>query len=300
MISGYKSPRISYIGPNSEYKPASDDINSCEAFLRAISKNINLNLSLDISITCLDVSLFNFTDSFYDEIIEEESDSISELSSSISTLISKNGVRILLYVGKEFFLASQLDKSTENTIRLLNKLSEILDIIGVNIPSISVRVGSAYGNRRSTMDTFCERLNLLNPSVREKLCVMNDDKPSLFSVTDLLSGIYYKAGIPICFRLLPHQFNDGGLSIREALFLSCSTWEKGQRPIFIHSESSEVDDFGVPSSNKTADYLKHRIPTFGLDVDVIVDSSSREDSCLKYRMNYKSLPPIVINKIQGK
>ena len=300
MISGYKSPRISYIGPNSEYKQASDDVNSCEAFLRAISKNINLNLSLDISITCLDVSLFNFTDSFYAENIEEESDPIAELSSSISELISKNDLRLLLYIGKEYFLASQLDKATENTIRLLNKLSEILDIIGVNTPSISVRVGSAYGNRRSTMDTFCERVGLLNPSVREKLCVMNDDKPSLFSVTDLLSGIYYKSGIPICFRLLPHQFNDGGLSIREALFLACSTWEKGQRPIFIHSESSDVNDFGVPVSNKTSDYLKHRIPTFGLDVDVIVDSPSREDSCLKYRMDYKSLPPIVINKIQGK
>ena len=300
MISGYKSPRISYIGPNSEYKFTSDDINSCEDFLRVVSKNIDLNLSLDISITCLDISLFNFTDSFYVENIEEESDPIAELSSSISESISKNDVRLLLYVGKEFFLASQLDKATENTIRLLNKLSEILDIIGVNTPSISVRVGSAYGNRRSTMDTFCERVNLLNPSVREKLCVMNDDKPSLFSVTDLLSGIYYKSGIPICFRLLPHQFNDGGLSIREALFLACSTWEKGQRPIFIHSESSDVNDFGVPVSNKTSDYLKHRIPTFGLDVDVIVDSSSREDSCLKYRMDYKSLPPIVINKIQGK
>jgi UV DNA damage repair endonuclease len=150
------------------------------------------------------------------------------------------------------------------------------------------------------METFCRRLDSLKPGVKDKLCVMNDDKPSLFSITDILSGIYYKTEIPICFRLLPHQFNDGGLSIRESLFLACSTWKKGQRPVFIHSESLEVNEFGAPLSNKTSEYLKHRIPTFGLDVDVIIDSPAREDVCLKYRMDYKSLTPIVINKINRK
>ena len=146
------------------------------------------------------------------------------------------------------------------------------------------------------MDLFCERLSEMDNTVISKLCVVNDDKPSLFSVTDLLSGIYYRSNIPICFRLLPHQFNDGGLSIREALFLCCSTWKSGQKPVFIHSESCEYSEDGIPSTPKPSEYLKRRIPTFGLDIDVIIESPSREDSCLKYRMDHKSLPPIVINK----
>jgi UV DNA damage endonuclease len=159
-----------------------------------------------------------------------------------------------------------------------------------------IRIGSAYGNRKNTMNLFCERLFTLDVSVISKLCIMNDDKPSLFSVTDLLSGIYYKTGIPICFRLLAHQFNDGGLSIREALFLSCSTWNHGNKPIFVYSESEEISNSGTSLTSKTSDYLSHRIPVFGLDVDVIIDSDLKEDACLKYRMNHKSLSPIIINK----
>lgn len=300
MISGYRLPLISYIGKNSDFSAFPDKIDSCRDFLEVIQKNINLNLNLDILITCLDISEFEFTEKFLSEVIDEESPAISDVIESLNSTIAKKNLRILFYVGKEFFLASQLDNVKSGTAVVLNKLSDTLDLLGVNYPSIAIRVGSAYGNRRNTMDSFCNRLDSLKGSTRSKLCVMNDDKPSLFSVTDLLSGIYYKTEIPICFRLLSHQFNDGGLSIREALFLSCSTWKKGQRPIFIHSESSEVDQFGVPVSNKPSGYLKHRIPTFGLDVDVIIDSPLKEDSCLKYRMDYKSLPPIVINKISGK
>lgn len=146
------------------------------------------------------------------------------------------------------------------------------------------------------MDVFCQRVLQLGKATISRLCVMNDDKPSLFSVTDLLSGVYYKTRIPICFRILPHQFNDGGLSIREALFLSCSTWGSEHKPIFIHSESSSVDEFGIPVDPKGSEYLKHRIPTFGLNLDVIIDSPAKEDACLKYRMDYKSLTPIIIGR----
>jgi UV DNA damage repair endonuclease len=260
-----------------------------------IRDNIKLNLEIDIKITCIDVCDFKFSPNFFKEVIEEES-GVSHIIDEINSAITKNDLRIFLYINREYFLGTQLDNIKSSTISLLSRLSSILDLIGVNYPSIMVRVGSAYGNRRNTMDLFCERLLEMDNSVVSKLCVVNDDKPSLFSVTDLLSGIYYRSNIPICFRLLPHQFNDGGLSIREALFLSCSTWKAGQKPVFIHSESQECDDYGIPSMPKQSEYLKRRIPTFGLDIDVIIESPAREDACLKYRMDHKSLPPIVINK----
>ena len=295
MILGQNPPKLSYIGPHSESGAINSPINSYEEFLCVIRDNIKLNLELDIKITCIDVCDFKFSPNFFKEVIEEES-SVSHIIDDINSAITKNDLRIFLYINREYFLGTQLDNIKSSTISLLSRLSSILDLIGVNYPSIMVRVGSAYGNRRNTMDLFCERLSEMDNAVVSKLCVVNDDKPSLFSVTDLLSGIYYRSCIPICFRLLPHQFNDGGLTIREALFLSCSTWKTGQKPVFIHSESQECDDYGIPSVPKQSEYLKRRIPTFGLDIDVIIESPAREDACLKYRMDHKSLPPIVINK----
>lgn len=276
------------------------EVRSYVEILNLVLESCKFNLSLDIRIVCLDVSEFFLYNSFFEEPIEEESPEISELIHKINMLISKNGIRVCVFVGEKHFLASQLEESKNSTISVLNRFSEILDILGINYPSIMIRIGSAYGNRKNTMDEFCKRLSLLESSVIPKLCIMNDDKPSLFSTTDLLSGIYYKVGIPICFRILPHQFNDGGLTIREALFLACSTWESGKKPIFLYSESSEYDKNGIPVNVISKEHLTKRIPTFGLDLDVIIDSSAKEDSCLKYRMEYKSLPPIIINKIDKK
>jgi len=295
MLLGQTPPKLSYIGPHSESSDISPQINSYEEFLCVIRDEVKLNLEIDIKITCINVCDFKFSPNFFKEVIEEES-SVSDIIDELNSAITKNDLRIFLHISKEYFLGTQLDNIKNSTISLLSRLSSILDLIGVNYPSIMVRVGSAYGNRKNTMDLFCERLLEMNNSVISKLCVVNDDKPSLFSVTDLLSGIYYRSNIPICFRLLPHQFNDGGLSIREALFLSCSTWKPGQKPVFIHSESQECDKSGIPSTTKSSEYLKNRIPTFGLDIDVIIESPAKEDSCLKYRMDHKSLPPIIINK----
>jgi UV DNA damage repair endonuclease len=296
MLFGSNPPQLTYIGPHSEDSSCTRNINSYSDLLKLVYNNLLLNQEIDIVNTCIDFSLLTFTQNFFDEFIDEESENTSLIIDQINSHVAKNGSKIFFYLPKDHFLGTQLDTVEKTTTSLIIKLSEILETIGVNYPSILIRIGSAYGNRKNTMSVFCERANLLGKSTLSRLCVMNDDKPSLFSVTDLLSGVHYKTGIPICFRILPHQFNDGGLSIREAMFLSCSTWKSEHKPVYLHSESVSVDDFGFPTDPKCSDYLKHRIPTFGLDLDVIVDSPAKEDSCLKYRMDCKSLPPIVISK----
>lgn len=300
MLFGQNPPEITYLGKPKEFGDKKVVLNSYLDLISAIRKFLEFNLSLDIKIVCLDVSDFSFSPDFFNTPIEEESPLVSNEIDAINTLISKNNIRICVFIGKDYFLGSQLEVVVDSTVSLLNRLSGILDVIGVDYPSIMIRIGSAYGNRKLTMDEFCNRLSLLDENTVSKLCVMNDDKPSLFSITDLLSGVYYKSGIPICFRILPHQFNDGGLTIREALFLSGSTWDKGRKPIFFHSESSDLDSDGIPNTPHITEYLTRRIPTFGLDLDVVIESTAKEDSCLKYRMDYKSLPPIVINKINRK
>jgi UV DNA damage repair endonuclease len=296
MILGSTTPKLSYIGPHKEDSKSPSQIDSFVDLLTLIDNNLSLNSQIDILNTCIDTSSLSFTSNFYNETIDEESERGSELINKINLHVARTGSKIFFYLGKDYFLGTQIESVERTTVTLITKLSEILETVGVNYPSILIRIGSAYGNRKATMKNFCERTKKLGKSSSSRLCVMNDDKPSLFSVTDLLSGVYYETGIPICFRILPHQFNDGGLSIREALFLSCSTWKSEHKPVFIHSEAKAVDEFGFPIDSKPSDYLFHRIPTFGLGIDIIIDSPAKEDSCLKYRMEHKSLPPIVINK----
>ena len=296
MFFGKNPPEIAYLGLPGEFTNKKIPINSYLDLLNQIVNSCKYNISLDIKTVCLDSSEFLISDRFFNNLIEEESSETSNLIEEINSITAKTNIKICFYIGKDYFLGSQLKENKDFTISLINSISNVFDLIGIKYPSIMIRVGSAYGNRKKTMEDFCDTAMSLEKGSFSKICVMNDDKPSLFSVTDLLSGVYYKLGIPICFRSLPHQFNGGGLSIREALFLSSSTWSPGLKPIFIYSESKESDSFGSPLISKTSDYLTRRIPTFGLDIDVVIDSDAKEDVCLKYRMDYKSLPPIVIGK----
>jgi hypothetical protein len=300
MVSGNSNQNISYIGlPKGNIK-GDFIITSYNDILSLILDVCTINSGIIAKTVCLDINELNLSQSFFEDTIEEEDRNISEKINSINSLINKNSLRICFFVGKDYFLGSQLEPVKNNTIILLNILGSLLDLLGVNYPSIIVRVGSAYGNRKATMKSFCERVSLLDKSASNKLCVTNDEKPSLFSVTDLLSGIYYVCGIPLCFRSLPHQFNGGGLSFRESLFLSSSTWKSEHKPFFIHAESSEINEYGISLSPVPAPVLTRRIPTFGLNCDVIIDSPLRESAYLEYIKNYQSLPPVVINKISKK
>jgi UV DNA damage endonuclease len=236
-----------------------------------------------------------FSDDFFSDVIDEESSGTEQLISEINRIIILNSSKVFFYCSKEYFLASQIEDIKNKTILLLNSISSLFDVIGIDYPSIIIRVGSAYGNRKETMKSFCDRINDLDHSVVKKLTVTNDDKPSLFSVTDLLSGIYYKTNIPITFRFIGHVFNNGGLTARESIFLSNSTW-KGNSPIFIHSESKDIDTEGNFLSSLPSDFLNHRIPTFGLNMNILLEVNGREEACIKYSKEFLSLSPIIFPK----
>ena len=301
MIFGQNQTNISYLGIPKKSITLDKRICSYEDILDLILALCVVNSKIASSIICLNLAELDMTSEFLSlPPIDEEDETISDKINEINSLINKNSMRVVFFIGKDYFIGSQLEDIRNKTIILLNKLSGVLDVIGMSGPSIVIRIGSAYGNRKKTMKEFCLTLNKLSDGTISKLTVMNDEKPSLFSITDLLSGIYYETGIPLCFRILPHQFNDGGLSIREAMFLAASTWKMKTKPFFFHSEASEIDKNGKALSPAGSDTLTMRIPTFGLNVDVIIDSPEKEMCYLDYLKNHKGLKPTVINKISKK
>lgn len=263
-------------------------------FAKEIFSTIELNNKLGINLTCFELPQ-NFI--FPDFCVVEEDEPENEFLEKLTFFLRNSTHRIFFLLPHYYFLGSQINSAVIDTSDLLYKISYFLEHLGINTPSIIIRIGSAYGNRKITIARFNSEIHKLHTGVKKLLCVTNDEKPSLFSVTDLMSGVFYDAKIPICFRFLPHQFNSGGLSAREALFLSCSTWLNGIKPVFIHGESHEFDENGSAISTTPSKFLNHRIPTFGLEVDIILDSTDSKSACLKYMSESYGLKPIVINKI---
>ena len=293
MLLNRTAHRIGYLGSMKSWEDKR--IDSLEQFLNFIILHINHNLHRGIQICCFDVLNIDFDKIDFSKIEEDSLD--QEKIDIISNFLAFKNSRIFFFVGKTYFLGSQLPEIVEESKEVLGKISNFLDLIGIKEPSILVRIGSAYGNRKETLVRFCSEVDSLPKEVSSKLIVMNDEKPSLFSVTDLLAGVFYTTKTPICFRFLPHQFNDGGLTSREALFLSASTWPQEVKPIFIHAEPESSDQFGSPSSPSSSDFLQFRVPTFNLEIDFILDCKSKEEGCIKYMLENKSLKPMVINRI---
>lgn len=296
-MSNLYSQKIGFIGLPKRFSGDSQvSVKTPIEFLNLVSDSIELNLKMGIKILCIDTNEFKDLDFIYNFEFDEENPKVSKVLDKIHGFLFVDNFRICFIIPKEKFLGSQLDGVPESTAHLLEKVSSLLDLFGQRGRSIIIRIGSAYGNRKSTIESFNQRIADLSDSCGKKICVMNDEKPSLFSVTDLISGCYYSAGLPVCFRFLNHIFNDGGLSVREAFFLSCSTWKFGSNPIIIHAEPEEEDDFGLPLTTSPAAFIKRRIPTFGLYPDILIDSPEKERACSKYISEMLSLPPIVFNK----
>ena len=299
MISD-NNPAISYLGIPKTWTSGGFKISSYKDLLNLVTDLCKFNSSIKCKSVCIDSGEIDFDPAVFNSVIDETDSETSLMLLEIQEIIRRENIKIYFLITKDYFLGSQINSIFTLTTKFLIFIGGFLESIGVGYPSIIIRIGSAYGNRKDTMRIFCGRIRDLDHIISSKICVTNDDKPSLFSVTDLLTGIYYDAGLPICFRTLAHHFNDGGLTIREALYLASTTWTNSNPPLIIHSESRDINNDGIFLSPLPSDGLTMRIPTFGLRCEIILDSLGKEITYIDYLKKYKSLPPIIINRISSK
>lgn len=160
-------------------------------------------------------------------------------------------IRIMFYLKSKNFLISTDPASTKKAktevIKMGNFIQEI-DAGRYDVPLIC-HVGGAKGNRRKSMTEFCKFFEKLPWSIQKQIALINDEKPSLYSVKDLLSVPYIEKKIPIVFRTASHRTNQGGLTYRESLFLACSTWAERGNPIMFYCPAKPEERVGLEDLN---------------------------------------------------
>jgi len=287
MKIGIPEYEITYLGDPVGINSESQLTDPVADIIGRVSLITGYNQERGFRTTVIDISGFDF--------IEELIDSFETCPFNTSPLSGRSHHTIYFYIPKDYYLGSQSETVVTRTKTLFKILSHIADHFSEN-SGIVCRIGSAYGNRKKTMASFIVEYKSLPDFVARRIVLTNDDRPSLFSVKDLLSDVCIENKIPIAFRSLSHYFNSGSLFYGDAIKLSFSTWPKGKIPLVIHSESKDFNDDGIPESRNPSDNLSYRIPTFGLNVCVAIDSGHKELSCFKYIADYRSLKPVVINR----
>ena len=210
---------------------------------------------------------------------------IKTLLAAAGNLATKYGQRITTHPGPFNVLPSPTDRVVQNTINELTDHAEVFDLMGLSqtpYNKINIHCNGVYGDKITAMDRFCKNFDRLPQSAQNRLTVENDDKASMYSVTDLMY-IHERIGIPIVFDYHHHKFCTGGLTEEEALKLAVSTWGD-IKPVVHYSESKSLHE----ENNKIkpqahSDYISEYINTYGLDVDIMIEAKKKELTLAQYK-----------------
>ena len=145
-------------------------------------------------------------------------------------------LRLAFYIKSKNHVVSTDKESRTRAKKEISTIIKMSDELGggrFDIPVIC-HIGGAKGNRKKSMGEFCKFFDTLPWQSQKKVCIINDDKPSLYSVKDLLSVTYLERKIPIVFRTNSYRTNQGGLTYKESLFLAASTWAERGNPILVY------------------------------------------------------------------
>jgi hypothetical protein len=222
----------------------------CDFVINKISEGINLGYKCFI---------FEISDEDFDTL---DFNVYGDGRVSINSYLEE-GIRLAIYIkGKKYLTSESNEEVTESHSQIVSCLEFIKNFKVEESQEMPVilHVGGAKGDRRGTMEDFCKKIELLfNEDDIKRLAVVNDEKPSLFSVKDLLPGVFYKIKIPIVFRSTAYPTNQGNLTLNESLFLAASTWKRTVNPIFVY----------LPGSTKLGD---EDTRPFGLELDFVFDN----------------------------
>ena len=206
--------------------------------------------------------------------------------------IGSRPIRLTTHPGPFNHLAGQ-GKVLDNTITDLEYQSEVFDLMGLP-PShwnkINIHAGGTYGDKTATLARFAQNFARLSENLRARLTVENDDRPTLYTVVDLLY-LHDRIGIPIVFDYFHHSLNPGEQTEEEAFLTAYDTWDV--RPVFHYSDSRQQREDPKARREAHADWLYSPVNTYGKEVDIVFESKMKELSILRLRDGI--VPPILVS-----
>ena len=225
------------------------------------------------------MTLYDFTDL-------PDYNKIANLLKGVGTLAAKYDHRLTFHPSHFNALGSPNPVVVEKAIKELDKHSDIMDLIGLSTThynKINIHVGGAYGDKQSTLDRWCDNFYKLKDNTRSRLTIENDDKANMYSVVELVEGIFKRTGVPVVFDYYHHKFCTGDLTEQEALELAASTWPEGIVPCTHYSESRRKEHLDESiRAQAHSDLITGTIETYGNDIDVVVEAKHKELAVLNY------------------
>lgn len=215
-----------------------------------------------------------------------------------------HGMRLTMHPGPFTTLSSPSPKVVENGIKDLETHGKVMDLMGLSrtpYNKINIHMGGTHSDKFATMDRFCQNFYHLSKSVQDRLTVENDDKESMYTVSDLLY-VHNLIRIPIVFDYHHHACQKDPMPQEEAVRIAAATWP-GIKPVVHYSESKALHENNSKIKVQAhSDYINELPNLHGVDADIMVEAKQKELTLLniknklsideKLNCEYSGLPSV--------
>lgn len=217
------------------------------------------------------------------------------LLKQIGERAKKLGHRLTFHPGQYNVVGTPNKKAFEQTVLDLKYHADVLDLMGMGDDSVMVvHGGGMYGDKKATIERWCEQYKQLPENVQKRLVLENCEK--CYSIEDCLE-ISEKVGIPVvfdthhyeCYKILhpEEDFHEPEDYMQEILI----TWtrrgikpkfhisEQGSGRVGHHSDFIEV----IPK------YLFDIYEKYGVKIDIMIEAKMKEQAILRLYEKYPEL-----------
>jgi UV DNA damage endonuclease len=211
------------------------------------------------------------------------------LFENIGIFIKENNMRVSMHPGQYTVINSPNPNYYKSALDDLDYHNSVLELMKLDKSHrIILHGGGIYGDKSKSMRILKERVNDLEPRIKDRLALENDDKN--FNSEDILN-ICLLENIPAVFDVFHHQvlpsFFD--LSVKQIILEYGKTW-KNERQKIHYSNQDPSKKSGSHSTTIDADQFTNFYKTIDdLELDVMLEVKDKQNSILKLR---KYLPNI--------
>jgi UV DNA damage endonuclease len=206
-----------------------------------------------------------------------EDKDIQNMCAQIKAFALENGIRISFHPDQFCVLNSDKPNVVQNSIKLLEHLNRLSNMLGNNI--LIIHTGSTIGGKEKAIQRFIDSFNLLSKDIQSKIVLENDDKS--FGVLEVIH-ICETLGIPMLLDIHHYNCYNAGENLLDLRQRIITSW-KGRRPK-MHLSSGKtgfVDRHHADYINE-ADYI-NALKFAGDEFDIMLECKQKELALLKIR-----------------
>ncbi|MEJ5223283.1 MAG: UV DNA damage repair endonuclease UvsE [Anaerolineales bacterium] len=213
----------------------------------------------------------------------------------IGAFVRANDMRLSFHPGQYTILNAPDPAVVARAVEEIAYSARFLDELGLDSAhKIVIHLGGVYGDKAAAMSRFVEVTRALNPALRARLVIENDERS--YTPADALA-VSSQTGLPVVFDNLHYQANPGPGDLDDLLARVVATWKSTDGPPKVHFSSQSPGgrtgnhaDYADP--REFADWTS-RWARQG-DFDLMLEAKAKDQALQQLRLPDQS-PPVLLS-----